>query len=357
MGDLVENPLNPGYVKEWPNKAPGLPSKPAYRLPNDPITYAGGRFDSPVQSVLARQPELYVSGPLRGIKCTRTSQHFLSGAIPSNLSEIVRGVTFAFRFIPGANLTNQQSIFGSSLSTLRSRGSTGNGEFAIGATTAAYAGALVSGTYLVTGTSTNITWSRENTSSGTAAGAATQQFVPGSYYLGRDSAGNYLDGTILSMHAWARALSPLEKDFIWKTIYDDGSSGVTTNVYASVTQELQTDITGLNNSQQIDRLRPQLVAPHYFKKASWNNISDTYARVQIAASEDGMVKPDSELIGDDFYLTWVEVPGTGPAPLVFQDAGWSSVFDCRLSVEGHYCARIARNNGGAVFVHFDVEFP
>lgn len=347
--DLVEDPFNPGHVKVWPNRAPGVPSKPMWRAPSDAVAYQGGRYTTPEQLDVTIQPELQILGPSRKVKFTGTE--FLKGSIPVALPETVRGLSFAFNFTPDGPDTPTQVIYDDGTQRISRVRAGGDGEFKIGSNAVPFGAGLNDAVYLVSGSPADLYYSELNTFNNTVVGASVGQLGPGDFYLGRAVGGDYLVGSIGSFHAWTRELSPLERDFVFLTLSDDNTTMFTANSYAYLTNEVWTDATGTSGTNEIVRVRPQNAVFPHFKLARKTGLSP--ARVQIAASEDGLVKPDSELT-ETFHLHWVEYPGV-TAPAIIQDAGWSSVFDCAVRFAGHYCARVWRNDGGSVLLHFDVE--
>ena len=165
-------------------------------------------------------------------------------------------------------------------------------------------------------------------------------------YIGSGGGGDYLDGRIRSMQIWNRPLAPIEVDFAFQTLAADGDDHSIEN-RAAVAMTVWTDETG-----DYSRVRSQSAARPRFALVTVDGV----ARLQIAAAVAGKVRPDSELGGDLFSLSVIEVPGT-MTPAVVQDAGWSAVFDVRLddSYPGHYAFLLSRANGGGVILHFDVE--
>jgi hypothetical protein len=177
--------------------------------------------------------------------------------------------------------------------------------------------------------------------------------VAGTGYLGRGTAASTeLDGILDCIHLWHRQLSPLELDFVWQKLNEDGTS-YDALPRADVRLRLWTDLTGVGANGEGNRLRSIMGAEPRYKLATVPNNGAAYVRVQIAAAVDGKVLADSALGGELFTLDWKEYPGL--VPVMDQDAGWSSVFDCQLKHAGHYCAGVRRTGGGTVFLHFDVE--
>jgi hypothetical protein len=77
--------------------------------------------------------------------------------------------------------------------------------------------------------------------------------------------------------------------------------------------------------------------------------------VEITASVGGVAGPaDSALGGRLFYAWEVESPQAGPVVITWT-AGTTSVQRFTPLAEGHYAIGIARDAGGAVILHLDVE--
>jgi len=354
--DIEEDLANPGFIKRWRNRAGGLPSLPSPRVPADVVDYAGGRFGDFTQLDPAHQPELAVVLGQRKVKFNRADETYLQATIPGDFpySAHVKGATCAFQYEVGTDPADDQVLYddGQAGGVRVYRRLVGDAKFKIGATTNSSTTDLVTGHWLVQSDGTFVKRTRDVTFQNTTTiGPALFTIAAGAAFLGRKfTGGDYLDAMLSSFHIWARQLSPLEQDFMWKTIDEDNVS-FATNLYAPVSTERWTDVTGNPGSSQINRLRSDV--PQFYKLATVDG--GPAFRVQIAASEEGMVKPDVDLVGNLFSLTWTETPGT--PPLVTQDVGWSSVFDCVVRVPGHYTARVFREGGGTVFVHFDVEVP
>ena len=351
--DVVEDPVNPGFVREWINRAPGLPSKPRIRQPGDPAsTYTGARFTNPLQVDQALQPAL--AG--QRVQFDRARSTYLvcsmEGDAPENLGPLSAG----YQFERGADSSDNQAIFASQPSEFhiyRLNGS-GNAQMFVNGFTTSVGGDHAEGTFLVgPDAAGDAPWEQDGGlySPGLNAGVAAQ-IVDGSlFYIGADSALNHLDGTLDSIHVWAAELSPKTRDLIWQTLDQDGND-YSADLRAPMTVPIWTDLTGEVGIDQFDRLRPQPGFPHRYVKVTLPS-SPALHRVQVAAAVNGVVLPDSQLGGDLFTHRWVETPG--PFPVLTQDAGWSAVMDFDLKTQGHYTLQVVRANGGSVILHFDVE--
>jgi len=349
--DIEEDPTNPGFVKRWRNRAPGLPSLPSPRVPADIVTYAGGRFGDFVQLNQALQPELAIVLGQRKVRFNRTDSTFLSSVIPVDFPDAtnVSGAAVAFQFAQGANVADIQTVYDDQQSMKVTRRQAGVRRFKIGATSSVGASDLASGRWLATSDGVAVSAARDRTLDPTTqVGASTFSIAPGVAYLGRSTTGDYLDGDLDSFHVWARTLSPLEQDFVWATVDEDNAS-FSVNPYAAAAANRWTDVTGDPSLSQINRLRSDV--NQLYKLVTVDGVASM--RVQIAAAEEGHVKPDANLIGNTFSLRWLEKPGV--VPLVLQSVGWSSVFDCVIKIPGHYTAQVFREDGGSVLLHFDAE--
>lgn len=361
---VVEDPTNPGFVKEWINVAQGLPSKPAIRQPGDPApTYNGGRFGNPANLVHATQPALTLTGGGQKqvlFDRSRTTNLLVPGQVGSTLPDSTQRLATAYQFTQGGDATLGQTIFSDTLvSTFRLlRTTSGGGDaliFCGGSTTVA--GDHPNGTFIYTAETGNTAlWQKDGAAFGTGTSAVEQYASGTGMWLGRDNFGNYLDGTLDQIHIWTVELSPSTVDFIWQTINADGTD-FATETRAPMSVPVWSDLTGDAALDQYDRLRSQTGFPHRYVLASLP-ASPALHRVQIAAAVDGLVLPDSQLGGDLFTFNYIELPGP---PIVFpvfvSDPGWSAVMNFDLNVSGHYTIGIIRENGGQVILHFDVETP
>lgn len=357
--DVVQDDAHPGFMLRWRNRAPGLPSKPFHRVPSDPVTYPGGRFSDPRQDLTALQPAIVLTGGgQRRVSFDRALGQHLRFTIPGTFPEVSGPATVAYQFEKRPDTSNDQIILDDQQSKLilRRRGAGGLAQAKFGAVTATAAGDHDNGTFVAWG-GTAVTWHKNGAAYASAAGANNSQVIIGTGLIGigTGGAGTELDGILDCLHIWYRELSPLERDFVWQVLNED-LVNYATQLRAPVALRRWTDATGNLALGQINRVRAVVGGEPLFKLATVGAGGATALRVQIAAAVDGKVLPDSALGGELFTLAWVEAPGN-PAvyPVVSQDAGWSAVFDCALKTPGHYCAKVERQLGGAVFLHFDVE--
>ena len=359
--DIVEDVSNPGFILKWINRAPGVPSIPFIRQPGDPApTYAGGRFGDPINRDTATQPTLALTGggeqraQFDRARSTFLETEFIAGPMPA----VAQPLACGFQWQAGADATTPQILFTTSaaniLSCVRQTGG-GNAVMACGTVFTNVAGDLPSGTYLFTGEAGGTgLWLQDGGAFGAGSANATVINAAVSMLLGRDTGGNYLDGTMDGLHVWLQELSPLSLDFIWQTLNADGID-YSANLRGPMNKPIWTDVTGDLSLSEINRLNPLTGVPFRYVLVTLPPAPALH-RVQVAAAVNGQVLPDAQLGGDLFTHAWIEVPGP---PVIFpvtnQDAGWSSVMDFSLNQEGHYTLGITRQNGGAVIVHFDVQ--
>lgn len=359
----MQDDSNPGFALRWRNRAPGLPSKPFHRLPSDAVTYPGGRFGDPRQDVKAVQPAIVLTGGgQRRLSFDRALGQHLLFAIPGTFPEGAAGpCTVAYQFTKRPSTDNDQIIYDDQQAQVivRRRGGGGLAQLKVGATTKTAAADHDDGTFVGYGAgAAGVTWLKNGAAYGSVqAGTANATVIAGTGKIGQGAGGlaTSLDGILDSFHVWPRLLSPLELDFVWQVLNQDAIN-YATQLRAPVALRRWTDATGNLAAGQINRVRSVVGADPLFKLATVGAGGATALRVQLAAAVDGKVLADTALGGNLFTITWVEAPGL-PAvyPTVSQDAGWSAVFDCSLQTPGHYCAKITRQLGGAVLIHFDVE--
>ncbi len=352
--DIVEDTGNLGFIREWINRASGMPSKPAIRQPGDPVpTYLGGRFSNPRNLTVATQPSLvFTGGGEKRASFVRANNSFLETELIGADFPDAPGQPLAigYQFTKGGDASNGQVICTDSPNEdFKASRRNGAGDAQIdsaGLTTVA--GDHADGTFLYTGlTGGTSLWERDGAAYGVGASAAEQILSGSKLYLGRDTAGNYLDGILDGIHIWMAELSPLTQDLIWQTLNADGTDFATIT-RAVLVNTVWSDITGDSLLDQYDRLRPLTGLPHRFIKA-------TPGRIQVAAAVDGLVLPDAQLGGELFTYNWIEIATGAPAPALLQDAGWSAVADFTLPDTGHYTLDVIRASGGSIILHIDVE--
>ena len=176
-----------------------------------------------------------------------------------------------------------------------------------------------------------------------------------SLFVGRSPGGDFLGGEIRALRIWNRSFAPRERDFVFKSMQGgDFSVGIGADPRATVQVRSWLDGTGDLSLRQARRVNPTGGRQQTFIAAVVPP-GEVAAILQLACETYGTVKPDSELGGDLYTAVCIERPSVSD-PVAAQDAGWSSVFDLRVAVAGHYTYRVTRPNHGSMYVHFDVEF-
>ena len=356
-GDIVEDPNNPGFVREWINRAPGLPSQPAIRQPGDPDpTYLGGRFSNLIQKDQALQPTLATTGGGENrVQFDRARSTFMdTDAITEELSAIVRPLACAYQFEAGGDASNNQTILDATDSVLVVQRRDGSGDAVIdaGGSLTTVGGDHADGTFLFTGLAAGTSvWQLDGGAYGTGLSTAIQYDDSEVLLVGRDPVGNYLDGILDSVHLWACELSPKTLDLIWQSLSQDDVD-FSSDPRAVMNNVVWTDVTGDATTDEYDRLRPQTGFPHRYILVDLPT-GPVAQVVQVAAAVNGIPVPDSELGGDLFAYKFAEFPGA--SPVLTQDAGWSSIADFTLNAVGHYTLIVTRDSGGSVVLHFDVQ--
>lgn len=362
--DIVEDVSNPGFVKKWINRAPGLPSIPFIRQPGDPPpTYAGGRFGDPENLVAATQPALILTGGgEQRCRFDRSRSSFLitGPAFAPDGLDSNQPLAIAYQFEKRPNVSVDQVIADTTSGTdmtVSRRNGAGDAEIIAGGTTVV-AGDHDDGTFVFTGrgpTPGTALWQKDGAAYGTGDGGVEDFANLDQFMLGQRTGGSdFLDGILDSFYLWVAQLSPLTLDFVWQTVDADGSN-FATDLRAPMSKPIWTDITGDLAQSEIDRLNPLTGVPFRYIRVDLP-AAPALHRVQVAAAVNGVVLPDSELGGELFTHSWIEIPGPPTIfPVTIQDAGWSAVFDFNLNQEGHYTLGLTRTNGGAIILHFDVQ--
>ena len=358
--DIVEDVNNPGFVREWINRAPGLPSQPVIRNPGDPApTYLGGRFSNPKQLVQSAQPTLAGPAPQR-VQFDRARSTFLETEfIADDFPDVSRQFSMGYQFTKGADVSNLQAICGDSSDVLRALRRDGAGNAVISSNgLTSLVGDHPDGTFVYAGVGSAVTsWQRDGVVLVAGAGGLNQIVSGEKLYLGASDAGagpiNFLDGTLDTFNLWMGELSPRTIDFIWQTLNQDGTN-YETDLRAPAANVLWTDITDDLSLNQYDRLRPVLGLPFRYIRFDLP-ASPALHRVQLAAAVAGIVYPDSALGGELFTWTIAYWESTSTMPAFTFDAGWTAVADLELRGEGHYTVVVARANGGSMVLHLDVQ--
>ncbi len=278
---------------------------------------------------------------------------FLSEELPDGNQPLACG----FQFEKRPDASNNQIIFATSVANVLAavrRTGAGNAVIAAGAAFTTVAGDIADGTHLFTSeTGGTGLWLLDGGAYGTGSATADAIAAATNLLIGRDTGGNYLDGTLDSLHLWMAELSPLTQDLIWRTLNEDAID-YATETRPTMTVPIWTDLTGDPLLDQYDRLRPTSGFPHRYIHVQLD--SPGSSRVQVAAAVNGLVLPDAQLGGELFTYDFAELPGAPfTPPVVNDDVGWSAVADFSVEREGHYTLVVTRELGGGVILHFDVQ--
>lgn len=302
------------------------------------------RYQNPTQDTAANRPTFISILGFNFVRFERASSQFLD--VLQNIDGIFSGIhewTIGIAGIKGDDSSNSQAIIDLANLKIRRKNGSGDKSYSYIATEQGGTGDWVNGASIVIfNGATGGEWFENGSSdySGSCSNLTPLDGIIGSIIGGTE----YLDFGLSGLYLWKRVLSDFEIDFAFNQI--DSFASSTTRVWATVTMEKWLDGTG-----NYSRINPNLTVPHRYYKVGVTSGDSEF--IQISASVDGVVLPDTELYGDLFTYHWIEAPGSS-AP-VFREAGWSSIFDIRLFLEGHYVFQVNRQGGGAVLVHFDVE--
>ncbi len=166
--------------------------------------------------------------------------------------------------------------------------------------------------------------------------------------IGGDNAGGqFFDGNLRNIRIWDRALQPDEVDFAFQTLGADGTDKSTTG-WAPIENRVWDDPTSVPT-----RVNPSLAAVHRFLVAKIPLGGN--ALVQLEATINNVIVPDSGLGGDLFSVGLLENPNLAPVFVNPTAPGFSALQSLRLEAEGHYTIEMRRPNGGAIIFHLDVE--
>jgi hypothetical protein len=313
---------------------------------NDLYALTTPRFGNPFQGTVANCPIVTQSGGFRQADFNRADSHFLK--IPLDYGFSTREWAIAFEFAKGADNTNQQTVvlLESGVNDLVVFRRDGAGNY--GYTWASGVGDMPDGVW-ITAYASSVNIKMYNDGPEVLSGVALELDVPAAAAAGfigsNDGATWFADMVLNSVKVWDRRISPQEIDFAFQSLAMDGTDNSVQD-RATMSRE-----PWLDEVSPYSRVNPTVNAPHRYIKASIS--TGDLKRVQVVGQVGGRTLPDADLGGDLFSLTPIEMPGAPPA--VFQDAGWSSVFDVVCSDEGHYSYLLSRPDGGGVIVHWDVE--
>jgi hypothetical protein len=325
--------LNGSNVTEWTNLAPAV-------QPGSTDI----RFNNPIQGTTANQPLLINSGGQDYVSFDISGSKYMD--LPRNAGSWsgIPEWTIAISGKKGTDNTNGQDILSLPNIEILRRNSSGNkayiydvteqagsSDYTDGASVIVYKGAtggewFTNGLSDFTGTCSNVTPSADGT-------------------IGRDyTSGNFADFDMTGIYIWKRALEDSEVDFAFRDI--DPTTDHSTLDWAEIVLTEWKDDTSTP-----PRINPYVGVPQKYYKVKVP--TSTTKKMQITATVNGLLTPDSGLGGDLFIYDWIEYPVI--RPVTTNPSGWSSIFNIDLIHEGHYTFQILRQDGGAVILHFDVE--
>lgn len=302
------------------------------------------RFGNPYQNVVANRPVVSTVGGYKRATFTLASSHFFK--IPLTYGFPSGDWTVAVDYIKGAASSNNQTVLGFSNLELIRRNSGGNKGYRHNAVEQTDPGDMDDGAWLLayhSASAADLYKNGVSELSGSASGASIAAGDPAGYIGCYNGSTKFCEMALRALQVWNRRVSPLEVDFAFQSVSPAGDESQLGR--ATVGRVEWTDDTAT-----VSRLNPTYVASHKFLQVILPPAGNR--RIQIVAMVDGKVWPDTDLGGDLFDLTPIETPAAAPA--VYQDSGWSSVFDVVLQDKGHYTYLIQRQDGGAVVLHFDV---
>ncbi len=299
------------------------------------------RFGNPYQDIEANRPVVTTVSGVKQAAFTRASSHYLK--IPLAHSFLDGHWTAAFDYFQGVDTANLQTVLGFDNIEIFRRDAAGDYGFRYSGMSGTGSGDMPDGTWMLAhfdDTSADLFQNGAMSVSGPGDPVAIDAGDPAGYIGCLDGASQFCDMTLRGIQIWNRRVAPLEVDFAFQSLNPENDYSVQQR--ATLERRVWTDDTST-----VQRINPHRMAPHRFVYAEF----DGHGRVQIAALVEGRVRSDSELGGKQFQLTPVEIPGAPPA--VYQDTGWSSVFDVVLDTEGHHTFCLSREDGGAVVLHLD----
>lgn len=315
---------------------------------SDSYRIASPRFGNPYQNVAAQRPTVTPGVYQQATFARASSQNF---KIPLVDSVAASWWTCAFEYLAVASAGNDHPVLVFPNLSIWRKNAAGNYKYRHGAVDVNGAGDMTAGTWLLYKTGVaNGALIRNGVSS--LAGTLTAQAISAgdpAGYIGTDGAGNFCDIILRSMQIWNREVSPLEMDFAFQSLSCEFAYNQI--VRGSVGVGTWQDETGAT-PQEVPRINHTVYAPQRFKYGTFP--SGGSARIQIVASVDGLVRPDSELGGLLCDMHCEEHASSGH-PAVYQSAGWSSVWDVLIDTEGHYTFVVHRAGSGSQVLHLDME--
>ena len=330
-------------VLKWRNSAP------------PPWTASSPRFGDASMSTHARRP---LKGTGGAVAFRNSLTHGLDVPLETAMG-LSQSWTFAFEVDPG-DRTPKQAILHSAaggFAVWRISSSAADHGYLTSAGEVTAVGEMDAGTYMLAfeggGLADMLFDGVEQISGGAAANIQFTASSTRSLRIGYTSTGDYFDGQLRSVRIWNRTFAAKERDFAFQTMGPvDVSQGAAGYPRATMQVRSWVDDTGNLSLRQARRVNPLGGRHQQFRLATIPAGYDA-AIVQIACATAGVVVADSALGGDLYTLDQLE--RASPAvPTVTQDAGWSSIFDVRITTAGHYTFLISRENHGGVYCHLDV---
>ena len=308
------------------------------------------RFGNPYQNSATKRPTVAVVGGYKEADFTAANGEHL--IIPLDHDFLATDWTIAFDFVRKTATGVDQYILGFPNLDIHRQNAAGNYGYMYNAINQNGVGDMAWGTWITTLDSVtpagNMYLDGAVSLTGTAAQVVIAAGDPAGYICSDDGVTNYCDIKLRGIQMWRRHFSPLEIDFAFDTV----SPAASHSVYSRAVMSIEPWLDETGTSPEVSRLNPVNGVPHRYYKATIP--TGTFRRIQIAASVDGLVVPDSMLGGSLFDISCIEYPSAG-SPHVFQSSGWSSVFDIQVDTEGHYTFVVYRDGGGAHVLHVDVE--
>jgi len=312
---------------------------------SDEYHIATPRFGNPFQSTPSKVPESVIVSGLNALRFTIADQSHL--VIPLDDSSIdYKGWNFAVDYATVGSAASDQTLLGFPNLELMAEDSSGDKAYRHGGTTQSDAGAMTAGEWLFLLDGGDVYQNGVSIYSGTDSNQSIDSSATAGYIGSSDGASDFLGGDIRAVQIWGRAVSPLEIDFAFKTLSEETDHSV--NGQATMSVQNWTDDT---SSTFGPRINPTGNAQHKFIMVKFP--AGTQKRVQIAATVDNFVVPDTALGGDLFTLIPIESPTA--TPHVVSAAGWSAVQDVFIKQEGHYTLLLSRTDGGSIVIHIDAQ--
>jgi hypothetical protein len=317
---------------------------------NDSYRVSTPRFGNPYQDVAAQRPTVTKPGSYYQALFSRASSDNFKIPLVDSVAATWWTVAYEYLTVAVSAANNHPIVVFPNLSVWR-QNAAGNYKYKHGAVDVAGAGDMAAGTWLLHSPDV-VGGSLLRNGVAALAGTFSTQAIAAADpagYIGTDGAGNYCDIILRSMQIWNRAASPLEVDFAYQSL----SCEFDYNTHVRTTQAIGTwtDETGAT-PQEASRINYSVYAPQQFHLGNFP--SGGMARVQIAAAVDGLVLPDTMLGGLLFDMHCEEYPSAGH-PAVYQNAGWSGVWDVLINTIGHYTFIVHRAGSGSQVLHLDME--